>query len=289
MQGCALRRAFVTFLRGFGQVMLQESALAGALFLVGIATSSVPMALGGMAGALSGVVTAKLCGCKTDDLRKGWYGYNGALVGIALPVFHQPGALLCALIVTGGALATVVLRAMLRRADHLPPYTAPFVLSTWGMLAIADLAGIASAVAGDAAMRTGEIPALLRGVGQVMFQGAWPAGLIFLAGLALHSRQAAAWALIGSALGLATARSLGYPEELAAAGIFGYNGALTGIALAARFRGDAVAPLLGIVLSTVATRGFQLAGIPALTAPFVLSSWAVGLAVSCLPPAARRP
>ncbi len=278
----------VSFLRGFGQIMLQESAVTGALFLAGIATNSVLMAVGAIAGALSGVVTARLCRCDADDIARGWYGYNGALVGIALLVFHQPGAPGYALIVVGSALSTILLRVMLRRADTLPPYTAPFVLSTWGMLAIADLAGIAGAAVAPS-LHAGEILALLRGVGQVMFQDAWLAGLLFLFGLALHSRQEAARALIGSALGLARDRRHGCPEALAAAGIFGFNGALTGIALADRFRGDAAAPLLGIVLSTILTRGLQLAGIPALTAPFVLASWAVALAVSRWPPALRRP
>lgn len=91
----------------------------------------------------------------------------------------------------------------------------------------------------------------------------------------LHSRPAAAWALLGSAIGLLAARSLGYPKNMISSGIFGFNGALTGIALGSRFTANPMLPLLGIILSALLLRLMQLAGLPALTAPFVLSTWAL--------------
>lgn len=255
--------------------MLQQSALSGALFLAGIWAGSGLMAIGGIFGALSGLGTARLGGFDREAIDRGWYGFNGALVGIALFAHHAPGIPSLLLIIVGGALASLLMHVMLRWGRGLPPYTAPFVLSTWAMLAIAAAMGLAGAAPASAPGPGGEFFAVLRGLGQVMFQDSWLSGALFAAGLALCSWPAAAWAVVGSALGLLIARILHYPDDLAMAGIFGFNAALAGVALSSRFRSGALAPLLGIVLSTVALRGFQLAGFPALTAPFVLASWAV--------------
>ncbi|MBP7143365.1 MAG: urea transporter [Opitutaceae bacterium] len=60
--------------------------------------------------------------------------------------------------------------------------------------------------------------------------------------------------------------------------LYGFNASLASIALAGRCRDNVLAVLSGIVLSVVLTRGFQLTPVPALTAPFVLSTWLVILA-----------
>lgn len=270
-----LKHEAARFLCGFGQIMLQQSALTGMLFFAGICINSWLMASGGIIGALSGVITARLCAFKSDDISQGLYGFNSALVGIVLIFSYVPGVPCYILIFLGGALSSVLMYAMLRRADHLPPLTTPFVLSAWAMLAIADFSGIERAIFGSAPGHHGDVFVILRGLGQVMFQDSWVTGILFSIGLILHSRHAAAWGLIGSAVGLVTARSLGYPEDLAEAGIFSFNGTLVGIALGDKLRDNAMMPLVGVVLSVVIVRGFQFAGIPALTAPFVLSTWAV--------------
>lgn len=270
-----MKTFFLAFLNGIGQIMLQPSAAAGALFLAGIWAASPLMALGGVVGALAGMLTAWLSGFSREDIGQGLYGFNGALVGIALLFNHVPDVPCYLLIVLGSALSSLLMRLMLRRADRLPPYTAPFVLSAWAMLALADWYGIEGAGLGSTATPHGDAFAVLRGLGQVMFQESWITGAWFAAGLLLHSRQAAAWALIGSTIGLVAARGLGYPQALADAGVFGFNAVLAGIALGAAFRDRAMLALAGIVLSVLLLRAFELAGLPALTAPFVLSTWFV--------------
>lgn len=74
----------VLFLNGFGQIMFQQSALTGIFFFIGICTNSWFMASGGILGALSGVITARFLAFKSDDILQGVYGFNGALVGVAL-------------------------------------------------------------------------------------------------------------------------------------------------------------------------------------------------------------
>lgn len=279
------RQEGLWLLRGFGQVMLQESALTGAFFLLGVCAGSWLMALGGVLGALVGGITPRLLGWGTDDVAKGWYGFNGALVGIALFNFFAPGIWCLVLLVVGSVLSSILMRVMLRWAHVVPPYTAPFILATWAMLMLGNGLDLKVASLGGELLRQGEIFAIFRSVAQVMFQDFWLAGLLFVVGLAVHSRQAMGWALVGALGGLIVARSLGFPADLAMLGVYGFNAVLVGIALGEKFRGDVLMPLVGIVLSTLLLRVFQVAGLPALTAPFVLASWAM---ILLLPLVQRR-
>jgi urea transporter len=261
------------YFRGFGQIMLQESCWTGALFVIGILVSSNLMLVGALLGALTSVAGAKLLKLASEDeLFRGYFGFNGALVGIAALFFLPLSFYAVALIVGGSILSSFIMR-WLSDWGRLPPYTAPFILSGWIMLFLARIFGLAENNLGVEAS-LGEFAAISRGIGQVMFQDNWLAGAIFLVGLAVCSLEAVSWAIIGSSLGLICALGLGYPASLTFAGIFGFNASLVGIALSNKFR-NASAPLLGIILSVFITRGFQVIDIPPLTAPFVLSSWLV--------------
>lgn len=274
-----LTQFLLGLLRGFGQIMLQASAVTGTLFILGIGVGSLTMLMGALLGALSGLLGAWLLRFDIGAISQGLYGFNAALVGLAMFFFHAPSAMLTGLVVAGAILSTLLMHVMRLKAASVPPLTAPFVLSTWLMLFVASRLQLPlqlpAGVLESADIEAGYFLAVLSGVGQVMFQNSWVVGLLFLTGLALHSCRAAAWAALGSWLGLLFARWLGFPEVSAALGIYGFNAALVAIALTARF-GDNVFPkLLGIVLSVWMTREFQMATIPALTLPFVLATWMV--------------
>ncbi len=68
--------------------------------------------------------------------------------------------------------------------------------------------------------------------------------------------------------------------ENVALGLYGYNATLAAVALSLARR-SLIAPLLGMLISVAITELIPLLGIPALTAPFVLATWAV-LALGCL-------
>jgi len=74
--------------------------------------------------------------------------------------------------------------------------------------------------------------AVLRGVGQVMFQNNTFTGAIFLAGIFLNSALFGIAATVGAAASTATAYALGADREQVRTGLHGFNGALAGIALA---------------------------------------------------------
>ncbi|NCA77090.1 MAG: hypothetical protein EOM90_12225 [Alphaproteobacteria bacterium] len=71
-----------TILRGVGQVMFQNNALTGILFLAGIFYNSWLMGLGAIAGNIASTITAKVLKYSDEDIKNGLYGFNGTLVGI---------------------------------------------------------------------------------------------------------------------------------------------------------------------------------------------------------------
>jgi len=130
----------------------------------------------------------------------------------------------------------------------------------------------------------------LRGIGQVMFQDNPLSGLLFFiaigwGSLAAGMPQVALGGLVALVAGTLTAQWLRVDAAGLAAGLYGYNAYLVGLALGTFL---AVSPLfwiyvvLGGAVSVVATLGmanvFKTWGVAALTAPFVLTTWLLLLA-----------
>jgi urea transporter len=125
----------------------------------------------------------------------------------------------------------------------------------------------------------------LRGIGQVMFQDNPLSGLLFFVAIGWGSYaagmpQVAIGGLVAVVAATLTAQWLRVDAADLAAGLWGYNAYLVGLALGTFL---AVSPLwwsyvvLGGAVSVVATLGtanvFKTWGVAALTAPFVLTAW----------------
>ncbi|MGC9670881.1 urea transporter [Planosporangium sp. 12N6] len=130
----------------------------------------------------------------------------------------------------------------------------------------------------------------LRGASQVFLQNNALTGLIILIAVgwgaaAAGVPQAAAGAVAGLVVGTATATLLRVPYAAVRDGLFGFNPLLTGLALPIFLRAT---PLLwvylvvGAVVTTVVTLAvnavFRTWEVPALTFPFVLTTWLLLLA-----------
>jgi urea transporter len=108
----------------------------------------------------------------------------------------------------------------------------------------------------------------------------------------VSSRAAAAFALGGAILAVATAHLLGAESQLVTGGLLGFSPVLTAIALGTVFYQPslrvAVYTALGTVFTVIAQAALNVAltplGIPALTAPFVLVSWLFLLPRQCFEP-----
>ncbi|MFO0907662.1 MAG: urea transporter [Isosphaeraceae bacterium] len=264
---------FLVGLRGVGQVFFQENALTGALFVLGIAMGSPLMAVGAVLGTAIGTATARALRFDEGETTAGIYGFNATLVGVASLFFLKLSAITLALLVVGCVVSTILTR-LVRRHVPFPTYTAPFIVTTWVIVLVGPAIGAAQVEPGPP-ISAGFVTAVAHGVGQVMFQASIWTALLFLVGIAINDREHAAWTVVGSVVGLLVALyHHDTPEEAAALGLYGYNAALTAIAVFL-WRRSLIPPLLGILLSVPLTEHFPIPGVPALTAPFVLATWVV--------------
>ena len=263
-------------LRGVGQIMLQPHAGTGLLFLAGIALASPWMLAGAVVGAVVGPLAALLAGFDRGDIEQGLYGFNSTLVGLAIPFFLKPTPTAWALIAAGSVASTLVMRLMGRLG--IPAYTAPFILTTWAALLAAHAAAgrsIDEPPSPPAVAPGGFVAAVVRGEAEVMLGANVATGLLFLAGLWLSQPWHALMAFLGSTVGTALAEYHGDAYEAVSIGIYGYNASLAAIALFIRRRSLAT-PMLAALIATPLTEFFPKSlGLPALTAPFVASTWLV--------------
>lgn len=119
------------------------------------------------------------------------------------------------------------------------------------------------------------IETILRGIGQVMFQNNWFSGLLFLMGIFYNSWLLGLAAIAGTMISTLSAEIFKYSKEDIHNGLYGFNGALTGIAVLVFFEpnfGSMIALMVGSVLSTV-VMNFLKKILPPFTAPFILVSW----------------
>jgi urea transporter len=302
--GLAERSAAVRFidlnLRGAGQVVFQDNPIAGLLFLFAVAwgggaTGNIAVAIGAVVALVVANLTAMLLAVDRSALRRGLFGFNGLLVGAALPTFLAGTPTMWALLVFGAAVSTVAMLAVtaVMRTFGAPALTAPFVLTTWLLLLAAH--SFDPAVAGMGPPAPGEAPAAgafpllgawLKGPAQVfLVDDALSGGLVVL-GLAVASLRAAGFALLGSAVAIGVAIALGADPNAVSSGLHGFSPVLIAVALGCVFlppsAGGAVCALLATVLTVIAQAAIAAAaaplGIPPLTAAFVLVTWLVLLA-----------
>jgi len=261
-------------LKGFSQVMLQSNTVTGALFLAGIFINSWLLGLAALMGAACSTLTAISLKYDEADVRDGLYGFNGVLVGIALTFIFGFSPTIVGLMLLGSGLSSVVMNLMQKRG--WPPYTFPFVVSTWLSLALIDLFGLASQETGTR-LDGGNLDvfsSVTLGFGQVMFQASAVTGVIFAAALLVNSRRSALYALMGSLTGMVVSSGLSLPVNLVNSGLFGYNGVLCALAFADKKSGSIVYALVSIVFSVFIMSGMASLEIAALTSPFVLATWA---------------
>ena len=127
---------------------------------------------------------------------------------------------------------------------------------------------------------------VLRGIGQVMFQGHAGTGLLFLAGIAVGSPLMAVGALVGAIIGPAVAHLLKFDRGEIEDGIYGFNATLVGIALLFYLKPEPLTWGLIVVGSVVATlltyalrRFFRF---PAYTTGFIVTTWLALLAAHAM-------
>lgn len=116
---------------------------------------------------------------------------------------------------------------------------------------------------------------IFRGIGQVMFQNNMYSGIIFTIAIFCNSWILGTAALSGTLISTSAARIFKYRKEDIENGLYGFNGALTGIAVLFFFEINIVtafALIIGAVCSTLLMRILK-DRISPFTAPFVFITW----------------
>jgi urea transporter len=298
-----------TLLRGCGQVMFQNNPLTGLLFLVGIFINSALLGVAGLIGLLVSTLTAMLLRADHNLIRAGLFGFNGILTGIALGFFLYWNPYLIVYIVIAAILSAVVMMALLHLMGiwDVPALTAPFVLTAWlflfgiylfshlrpstlilpvplnpNALVQTDLRPLQTSLTGAGVTPLNLVEAFFRGIGEVFFQDNLATGIIFLVAILINSRISGLFAALGSLVGMLTALFLfGGNGYWVFHGLYGFNAVLTGIAIGGLFYvltwQSAVYAVIGMLISTIVMASISVflspLGMPALTAPFVLTGW----------------
>lgn len=290
-------------LRGIGQVVFQNNPVSGLIILGALLFNSWIYCAICLLGAVVSTLTAQILEADDGLVADGLFGFNGALVGLALVAFTSadfrvgtvPSIHMFVYIVFAAAMTSVVFSAI---SALLQPYkvaalTMPFVLVGWLFLfAVLKFANIeagplAKPVSPDQydVASAYVLPTWYMGIGnaigQIFFQDNWIAGYLILLGIAVNSRISAGMALLGASLAATTAAVFGGPEGAIRDGLFGYNAALTAIALGGFFLvltwQSFIYTLFGIVVTTWLWASVAIflkpIGMPVLTSTFVLVTW----------------
>jgi urea transporter len=282
-------------LRSYGQIMLQNNALSGLIFLVGVLVGgySVNKPQAGLACLLAAVcanVTAYLYQLNRKAWQQGIYGFNACLIGIALTTFCENSLYLWCSIVLAAILSVFITQAFstILQQWYLPCLTMPFVLTTWlFLLATPSLSALALRQSTPSLTQVSSfdllhlVPDSILGIAEVFLFNSTLAGIIFLVGLLVNSLRTTVYALLGSVLAIGIALLYGGQLDTISLGLYSFNAILTAITLATFNANQNVKTNLYIVLGIILTVFTQAAlttllkpfSIPVLTMPFILVSW----------------
>lgn len=258
--------------RGIGQVMLQNNALTGFIFLLGVFYASWLMGIGALIGTVVGTLSALVLRYNQKDILAGLYGFNGTLVGIALLFFFKPTALLFTILIVAVIISTIIMNFM--HEKKLSPYTFPFVLTTWIFIFLIKWFNLSIPTKIVQFTKIDILSGISLGFSQVMLQASIITGILFFIAILINSKTSAIYALIGSVVGFFTGW-LFFPSllNLTNLGIFGFNGVLCGIAFSGEKKHSFSFAIIAIILSVGIIYGFVTFGLIALTAPFVFATW----------------
>ncbi|SDN03120.1 urea transporter [Siphonobacter aquaeclarae] len=269
-------------LNGIGQIMLQENAWTGLLFLIGIFYGDVQMGLAALAGTVTGTLTARLLGYDDKEIRMGLYGFSPALVGVALTFLFAANGIVWVLVIAGAAMAAVLQHFFIVR--KVPVFTFPFIVVTWALVFLlhkfTGYPPSSSLLAPADLSDPSDFTTSTNGFGEVIFQGSFFAGLLFFVAVFVSNPVAALYGLAGSILAAAISVRFSEPMPQIRMGLFSFNAVLCAITFSGTRRIDGVLVLIAVVLATlidifllksdfsILTRAGGV-----LTFPFVLGSW----------------
>lgn len=290
-------------LRGIGQVVFQNNPLSGLVILGALAFNSWIYAAICIVGVVAATGTAVLLKADRALVRDGLFGFNGVLVALALIAFTSenfrtgavPSPAMLVYLICGAAFSSMAFASI---ANVLAPYktaalTAPFVLVGWLFLFAVlkfdaiDAGPMAKPISPE--QFSDAVPYVAAtwyegigtSIGQIFFQDNWITGYLIVIGIAINSRSGAIMSLVGAIVGTAIAAIYGGPEGAVRDGLFGYNSALTAMALGGVFIAltwqSFLYAVFGAIISSWLWASIAIfltpISMPVLTSSFVLVTW----------------
>lgn len=269
---------------GVGQVIFLNSHVSGGIIMAGLAVGDPYLATLAALGTTSATGTAHFLGLDSQALKDGLWGYNGCLVGCAAAVFGPPSIMAATTFTLVGAAATPVVAASLKEMMSIPQWTFAFNIVT--LTSLLRTQPLLVPPSNTSPTNTGAIEAVgpsfgdlvlspFTGISQIFVVESALSGSIILLGIASYSPGLAAHAIGGSAIGTIVGGIIGAESSELAMGLFGFNSALTSMAVGTFFVHSAPTMLLsaGGAAATAAVFGamktvFAGYGSPCLTLPF---------------------
>jgi urea transporter len=292
----------IACLHGTSQVFFMENVATGAFFFAAIAYTSYASVewvttIGAAIGIVVATLTAQFLEADEGSVTTGLYGFNGVLVGVALPTFIAASPQLWVSVVVGAATSTVftaAFSATLTKAWGIPGSTGPFVLTGWLMVAgaysfgVLEVTGDAPRLGSDYIRHLVSVPSpvelvqiFFRNIGQVLLLGSAVSGAIVLLGIFIASIPAGIAVVVGSIIAMVVSILMGANPSAVSAGLYGFSPVLTALAVGVVFLKPSVRVLIYAALATVMTvfvQGaldaiMQPSGLPSFTAPYVLTMY----------------
>jgi urea transporter len=263
------------YLKGIGQIMLQENSITGIIFLIGIFLNSPLMALGLLVGTIVGTLTAQVLKYDQGNINSGLYGFNAALVGISMLVFFHSTVLVWIGIVVLSALSTVLMNFCLQK--KIPIFTFPFILLVW--IALYFFHNVAPVEPPTEAELAGLIPEKFNlknfgfGFGEVIFQGSFISGVLFMIAVYISNPNAALYGMAGAFAAAVFAYLIIDKFDVLQQGWFQFNAVLCAITFSGLERKNGVYVLIAVFFSVLIEYFMMEKGLIFLTFPFVMATW----------------
>lgn len=262
-----------TCLKGFSQIMLQENATTGLLFLSGIFWGSPIMGFASCFSVLVGTLTAIVLKFSKSESEQGLYGFSAALTGAGLVLFLGNTFTVWVLVLLGAVVSAVLQHTFIQK--KIAAFTFPFILSTWVLVFFARqyLPHLINPPVTETSSFSSNYLFAVLGYAEVIFQNNFVSGVLFLAGVFISSPKAAIYGFLGAVLAGVIAWGLPSPHTEVSMGLFSYNAVLCAIVFAGAGASNAVWASFSVILAVLI--GFLMFkfNLMQLTFPFVASVW----------------
>ncbi|MBS4196944.1 urea transporter [Lederbergia citri] len=295
----------IASMKGISQVILIENVLTGIIILIAISCASIVLGIITLLSSILGTFVGKLGRADEAKVKQGLFGYNSVLTGIAL-MLYMSGPYHWIIALFGAAVAAILTATMMHfmKNKELPVLTAPFVVLTWFMLLVTyrlktfDLskALVPQNLSSWELNTAGEInwvEGAVGGIEQIFFLDNPFSGILLFIAVFLAGWKFGLFTIIGNTVALLVSFWLGGEHSLIYSGLYGYNAILASLAVGAFYTNHKpfgellfsgiLAAVLTVLLTASVSTWLLPYGLPALTMPFVLSTWIILGARKVLP------